>query len=203
MRLGDVVDKLRVELNNLVRNSPCAACEKLIELAVATILVASIDFSAAPGAGSVPADEALLSKGVALMDFKVVPSGSIPSSAEDGNANAIEKAVADLIGDANSSHPSASRAVNAPFITRSEDDKPMAATRDPPSSGVASPDVVLPTAVPGAVRSKTKSGSGIRSTLLTDQLSVAVASSQTSESTSPPRSGSVGVKCSGSREMLW
>lgn len=48
------------------------------------------------------------------MDLDVDPSWYVPLPAEAGNASAIEKAVANLIGDLSPSHPSASHAVKRP-----------------------------------------------------------------------------------------
>lgn len=99
-----------------------------------------------------------------------------------------EKAVAHLIGDQSPSHPSASQAANAPFLSWSDDDKPVPVARGPPSSGLVSRDVVVTSAAPAAVPFEAKSGSGTRSTLLTNQPSTEIASTRMVESTSPPKS---------------
>lgn len=62
-----------------------------------------------------------------------------------------KKAVADLVSDGRLSHPSASRAVNAFSLAGCNDDMPLAITLNAPFSGVASRDVVVTSAAPGAV----------------------------------------------------
>lgn len=61
------MDPLRVDFINLVRDGPRATCEELIDLSVVDRTAASVDTSATSGAGSVPAGEAVSSKGVAHM----------------------------------------------------------------------------------------------------------------------------------------
>lgn len=46
----------------------------------------------------------------------------MPTIDEDGDDDAIKKAVAELIVDGSPSHASASHAVNAPFLAMSDDD---------------------------------------------------------------------------------
>lgn len=136
------------------------------------------------------------SKGPSHMDLEVVPSASIPIPTKGGDGIAIGKAVADLIGDESPSHSSASHTVNVPYLSGSDDIKPLADGRDPSSSGVACRDVVS-SADPGAVPSEANSGSGTRSILLTNYPSPAVGSIRTAVSTSPAKSGFGGIKRSG------
>lgn len=63
IRLGAVMDRLWLYLTNFARDGPRAACEERPDLAVADFTAASIDTSAAPGTKSIPAEEAVPSKG--------------------------------------------------------------------------------------------------------------------------------------------
>lgn len=53
--MGDVKDNMRLDLTTLIQDGPCAACEKLLSLAVSNFTAASVVTFAASGAGSVPA----------------------------------------------------------------------------------------------------------------------------------------------------
>lgn len=85
------------------------------------------------------------------MDLDVFLSGFVPTPAEAGDANAIVKAVASVIGDVNPSHPSASHAVTAPppLHTGSDDDRPLAVGHDLDSSGFLRRSPVVPPAGTG------------------------------------------------------
>lgn len=123
VRMEDMMEKLWLDLTALIWVGPRAACGELINLVAADFTAASSDNSAAPRAGSVPAGEAAHLRGNTVTDLDVVASGFVPLPAKRGNANDIAKAVAELIGDMDPSHPSASHDVNFPFLTRSDDDR--------------------------------------------------------------------------------
>lgn len=161
-----------------------------MDLAVANFKAASVDTSFVPGTGIVSVGEAISSKGVALMNLEVVLTVSVPTPADESEANAIEMAVANLVCDWSSSYPSASHAVNAPSLAGSDGDTPLVGVRVPPSFGVASCDVEILLAVPGAMPSEVKSSRGNGPTSLVNQPSAAVITSRTEESSSPPKSGS-------------
>lgn len=163
MRSGDLMDKMRLDLTALFRESLRAACDEFINLAVVSFTAASVSTSAASGAGCDPSGKAVPSGGVALMGFEIVPSESVPVPAKDGDAITIKKAVAVLNGDESFSHLSASHAVNAPFIAQSDYDKSFAVAQDPPSSSVADHVFVIPSVATGAVPSVAMSASGTRS----------------------------------------
>lgn len=118
---------------------------------------ASVHTSAVPGAGSILACEAGISRGAPLVDLDDVPSGSVPVSAKAGDVNTIENTVADLIGDLSLSHSSASHAVSASSLAGINDDKPLEVAKDPPSPGVTSHVVVAPSAATGVVSSLRRS----------------------------------------------
>lgn len=80
------------------------------------------------------------------------------------------------------------------FLAGSDDDKPLAAGQDPPSSGVVSYAAVAPSAVASAVLFEAKSASGARFSLLTNQQSAAVGSNRVAQSTSAPKSESSDFK---------
>lgn len=139
-------------------------------------------------------------QGITLMDFAVVPSGSVPLSANSGEANAIEKPVADLIGVVSPSHPSAPQVLNAPFLVGIDDDKSLAVGKGPLSSGVARRAAAarrfsllpyLPKQSPLALHA-----------LPTNQPSPADTFSRTAKSTSTPKSVSGDIKRSGSRKKI-
>lgn len=148
---------------------------KLTNNAVAKFTAASGGTSSTPVAGPAPACEAVSSKAIAILDLEFGPIESMPVPAEDGDVNAIEKAVADLIGDVSP------RGVNAPFLAGSDDEKPLAVALHPLSFGIAGRGVIVASAVPGVVQPKATSGSGTRSTLLTKQPPPEVASTRTTE----------------------
>lgn len=122
VRMGELMDKLREDLTASIRYGPCATYVDLVSLLVADFTVASTDTFIAPCARAVPTGEAVSPRGNMLMDLNVAPAGSVPLPAEDGNAEAIEKAIAYLIGYISPSHPSPSHAVNVPSLAVSDDD---------------------------------------------------------------------------------
>lgn len=100
------------------------------------------------------------------MDLDVLLSGSVSPAAKTGDANAIEKVVAVLIGDEKDSHPSASIAITAPSTARSDNGSPLAVGQDAPSSAVRSHRHVAPQPAMGAVPTETKTPRVMRSILL-------------------------------------
>lgn len=70
------------------------------------------------------------------MNLDVVPSGFVPLPTDFGDANAIEKVVADLIGGVRRSHSSASQAVNTLYSAGSGNDRPLAIDQGKLCSGV-------------------------------------------------------------------
>lgn len=124
--------------------------------------------------------------------------------AETGDANDIEKAVADFIRDVCPTHPLASHAVNAPSFAGSDDDMHLAVRQDPLSTGVASHDPFAPSVAAAAMSSEANSASDTLPALLTNQLSAETASTRTAESASSPKRDSYGIKslCSCKRLCL-
>lgn len=57
VRMEDLMGELRVDLTTLVRDSPCATCEELVNPPVADLTTAFTETSAASGAGSTPTGE--------------------------------------------------------------------------------------------------------------------------------------------------
>lgn len=111
--IGDVMGDLLLDYTTSIRDGHRASCEKLINLTVAVFTAAPVDASAAPSAGSTPAGDANPLPSTTFMDLDVVSSGSVHLRAETGDANAIRKAVAELIGNVIPSRPSACHARNA------------------------------------------------------------------------------------------
>lgn len=68
VRIGNMMDKLRLSFF-LIQGGPRAACEELFNLVAADFMPASIDTSAAPGAGSAPASEAVSIRGTMIIDY--------------------------------------------------------------------------------------------------------------------------------------
>lgn len=125
VRMGEPMDKLGVGLTSLNRDGPRAECEKLLNLTLADITVVSADTFDARGAGSVPTGEVLPTRNRTLMDLDAISFRSLPPPAIVANANAIENAVADFIGDPSSSHLLPLHAVNAPCPARTDDERPL------------------------------------------------------------------------------
>lgn len=136
--MGDLMDKLRVDLTALTRDSLHEVRNELVDLAVEEFTDTSVNTSAAPGSESVSTGEVVLTRGSTLMDLDIVSSGSVPLPAKDGDAKAIGKAVANLIGDISASHPSASLAVNDPSLAGNDAYRPLAVSKGLVFCGVAS-----------------------------------------------------------------
>lgn len=202
VRIGDVMDKLRLDLATLIQDDPRASYEKLVNHAVSDFTSASIDNSDALCAGAAPAGETVHLRGTTYMEFDVVSFGPVPLFAEAGDANAIEKAVAVLTGDVRSSHHLLSHAVKAPAVTGSDDDKPLAVDHGPPSSDDASHAVVAPFVAVGALPSAVKSVTNSRLPSQTNLPSAAIVFNRMVESTSSLKRDSGGIKSLGSRKRL-
>lgn len=74
------------------------------------------------------------------MDIDGVPSKTVPPPPEAGDIGAVEKAVAELVGNVPSSHPPTlprrTHAVNAPSSAGNDDDKPLVVEQAPANLGV-------------------------------------------------------------------
>lgn len=196
------MDNLRLDLTNLIRVGPRAAWKELINLVLEDFTATSDDTSAAPGAGLAAAGEVVPLRGTTRTDLNIVLSGSLPRSTNAGDACVFGKALVDSIGNKSHSKPSASDALNAPFLAGSDEDKPVAIgqgfhlllSREKPLV----PRRLLRVPVPSVASSIGDTGS----TLLTKQSSAAATYNRTAESTSPPESDYGSIKRSGLRRNL-
>lgn len=202
VRMSYFMDKLRMELTTLVRESTRAASEELINLVVADFKAASVETSAAPGAGSVLNSEVVPPRSDKHMDSDILSSEPVPHPTRAGDADAIENDLAHLIGNVSPVHPPASPAVNVPYLARSDDDTPLTITHDPTSFCVTGSTGAAPSVAATTMSSEAESASGRRSALVTKQPSAANTSNRMAESTSLLKSGSAGVKRLGPRKKL-
>lgn len=97
----------------LIRNCPRAASEELLSLVVADFTAVSVYTAAILAVRSATAGEAVPLGGTTHMELDPVPAWSVPLPAKACNANAIEKAGADLIVDVSPFRLSKTPAVNA------------------------------------------------------------------------------------------
>lgn len=78
VRMGDLMDNLRVDLSTLVWTGPRAVYEELINFLEAAITAESVETPAAPGTRPLPTCEVGSTRGDTLINLDVVPSGSVP-----------------------------------------------------------------------------------------------------------------------------
>lgn len=110
---------------SLSRNGPLFACEELINFLEVDFNATSNISLATRGPRSLPTGEVISTRVESLIDLNFVPSESVPPLAEASEVRAIEKAVADIINDMSSSHPSASHVMNASSAAGSDDEQPL------------------------------------------------------------------------------
>lgn len=181
---------------------PRAACEELINLSVADLTVPYFEVITAFGTRSVRSGGFGSTRGETPTNLDIVPYESDPLYAEEEGGSAIEKAMADLIGDISPSRPSASHALKTSTSTGSDDDRPFVVDQAPATLNVPANACSAMLVTAGTVLFEYKYARSTRFTLLTNKLFVLATSNSTEESTSKPKSGSVGVKRSGLRKKL-
>lgn len=137
VRMGDLKHKWRLNFTAHIRDGPRAAFGKLIDLATADFSAAPVDTFAAPGVGFVTTGGLVSTRFSTLMDLEVVSFESVLVPAEAGDANAVKKAVAELIKVEYLSQQSASQVLNVPSPPRTDDDKPFVFDHGLISSGIA------------------------------------------------------------------
>lgn len=202
VQMGDVMDGQRLDLSSLIGDGPRAVCEEIVKLAVADFTAASVNTLTTAGARSASSREAPPLEGTTILHLDVVPLGSVLLPAEACEAYVIKMAFADLIGDVFTSHPSGLHALNALSLAGSGYDRSSAAGQDFPFSAFMSHAAADPSDATGAVPFEAKSVRGTRSTLLTNQTSVAIASNRTAISNFPQKSDSGSINRSGLGKKL-
>lgn len=126
----EMIGKLKLNFATLIRIVFCAACVELVKISVSDLTTASVAISSASSTEPLSTDAVGLARGGALIDLDVVLFKFVLFLAEAGDASAIEKSEAGLIGKVRSSHPSASHAVSTSCPTGSNDNKPLVIDKD-------------------------------------------------------------------------
>lgn len=179
-----------MELIALIQNSHCAVCLEPGDHAKESFIASPIELSYAPGAGSNTINEIVLTRCETFLKLDKTPSWSVSFSAQASDANAIEKAVDDVISNKIFSCASTSHVVNIHSPSSSKDDRCFVVSHGTTSvflMGIAGAASSLSV---DAVTPEGKFAIGTRSTLSTNRPSVVIISHQTGESTLLPESGS-------------
>lgn len=105
-----VMHKLQKALAALVKAGPRAICEDHIKLSVTDFTASPVRAPAAADSSSLPTSDVDSARVGTHTDPDVVPSEAVPSPAEAGGVSAIERTMADFLGDVSLFHSSESHA---------------------------------------------------------------------------------------------